>query len=139
MLLSMVLGQTDEAKPALTRAEYDELVRRGALVDAHVQLIDGRIVSRSPQGGPHRYSVHRLAKALVRALGDRADVYVQAPFAVPGESEPEPDVAVVRPATISTITPAARGSSLKSPSHPSPATGRRRGFMLRLVSPNIGS
>ena len=32
---------------------------------------------------------------LVRALGDRARVRVQAPFAAPDESEPEPDVAVV--------------------------------------------
>jgi Uma2 family endonuclease len=34
---------------------------------------------------------------LVRALGDRANIHVQAPFAAPGESEPEPDIAVVPP------------------------------------------
>jgi Uma2 family endonuclease len=51
----------------------------------------------SPIGGPHVYSVTRVAKLLVQALGDRANVHVQAPFAGPDESEPQPDVAVVLP------------------------------------------
>lgn len=81
----------------LSRREYDELVRRGALEDAHVELLYGRIVSMSPIGKPHRYSVTRLAKLFIAALGDRAAVHVQSPFAAPNESEPEPDVAVVAP------------------------------------------
>ncbi|MGA7123964.1 MAG: Uma2 family endonuclease [Polyangiaceae bacterium] len=79
----------------LGRAEYEDLVRRGVLEDAHVELLYGRIVSMSPIGGPHVYSVKRLGKALVLALGDRADVHIQSPFAAPDESEPQPDVAVV--------------------------------------------
>src|SRR5580704_11900392 len=42
-------------------------------------------------------SVTRLNKLLVRALGDRAEVRVQAPFGASDVSEPEPDLAVVPP------------------------------------------
>jgi len=88
----------EQPKPGpLTRAEYEALVRRGALDDAHVELLYGRLVSMSPQGEPHTYSVSQLMTLLVRALGDRARVRVQAPFAAPDASEPEPDVAVVDP------------------------------------------
>ena len=72
-------------------------MHRGALDDARVELLYGRLVSMSPQGGPHSYSVSQLMTLLVRALGERARVRVQAPFAAPDDSEPEPDVALVAP------------------------------------------
>jgi Uma2 family endonuclease len=87
----------DPNRTPLTRAEYDELVRRGALDDAHVELLYGRIVSMSPIGKLHRYSVTKLARSFIEALGDRAAVHVQQPFAAPDESEPEPDIAIVAP------------------------------------------
>jgi tRNA(fMet)-specific endonuclease VapC len=49
----------------------------------------------SPQGTRHAYSIQRLGRLLVQALGDRAQVRVQLPFAASDLSEPEPDVAVV--------------------------------------------
>jgi Uma2 family endonuclease len=83
---------------ALTRVEYEELVERGVLEDARVELLYGRIVSMSPQGPLHTYSVTRLARLLIQALGeDRAIVRVQAPFVAANESEPEPDAAIVAP------------------------------------------
>jgi Uma2 family endonuclease len=96
MLSEMAVAYERKNRP-LTRAEYEELVRRGVLEDAQVELLYGRIVSMSPIGGQHVYSVTRLSKLFVRALGDRADVHVQAPFAAPDESEPQPDVSVVLP------------------------------------------
>jgi len=63
----------------------------------NVELLYGRLVRMSPQGEPHVFSVTRLNKLLVRALGDRAEVRVQAPFGASDVSEPEPDVAVVPP------------------------------------------
>lgn len=75
-------------------------MRSGALDDARVrvELLYGRISSMSPQGEPRAYSVARLARMLIRALGDdRALVRVQAPLAAPDDSEPEPDIAVVAP------------------------------------------
>jgi Uma2 family endonuclease len=82
---------------SVMRSEYEQLVHRGALDDAPVELLYGRLVSMSPQGEPHAYSVSQLMTLLVRALGERARVRVQAPFAASDDSEPEPDVAVVAP------------------------------------------
>jgi Uma2 family endonuclease len=87
----------DSRRAPITRAEYDELVRRGALEDARVELLYGRIVSMSPIGKPHAYAVTSLVELLVHALGKRARIRGQQPFAAPDESEPEPDVAVVPP------------------------------------------
>jgi Uma2 family endonuclease len=81
----------------LRRAEYDRLVALGMLRGEHVELLHGRLVRMSPQGEPHVFSVTRLNKLLVRALGDRAEVRVQAPFGASDVSEPEPDLAVVPP------------------------------------------
>lgn len=49
----------------------------------------------SPAGPPHSGTVQALTKLLIRAVGDRADVRIQSPFAAGRDSEPEPDVAVV--------------------------------------------
>jgi Uma2 family endonuclease len=79
----------------LRRAEYDRLVMLGMLRGENVELLYGRLVRMSPQGQPHVFSVTRLNKLLVRALGDRAEVRVQAPFGASDVSEPEPDIAIV--------------------------------------------
>jgi Uma2 family endonuclease len=94
MLSADMAARATEVNVPITRGEYEELVRRGALEEAHVELLYGHIVSMSPIGGPHRYSVRHLARILTVALADRANVEVQSPFAAPDESEPEPDVLV---------------------------------------------
>ncbi len=86
-----------EASVPMTRREFDALARRGVLDDARVELLHGLVVSMSPQGGPHSYGVTELARILVQGVGRRGRVRVQMPFAASSDSEPEPDVAVVRP------------------------------------------
>jgi Uma2 family endonuclease len=87
---------TNEAdRGPVTRADFDALLQSGVLEDSHVELLNGRIVSLNPHGGPHTFTVTRLAGILVSALGSRALVRVQAPFVTPCESEPEPDLAIV--------------------------------------------
>ncbi|MGD0679183.1 MAG: Uma2 family endonuclease [Polyangiaceae bacterium] len=81
----------------LSRQEFDELTRRGVLDDARVELLYGRVVSMSPQGGSHSYGVTELARALIPAVGKRGRVRIQMPLAVSNFSEPEPDVAIVPP------------------------------------------
>lgn len=88
------MAVTHESQVPITRREYDELVRRGVFQDARVELLHGRVVSMSPIGGPHRYSVRHLARILMVALADRANVEVQSSFAAGDESEPEPDLLV---------------------------------------------
>lgn len=62
-----------------------------------IELLYGRLVRMSPRGEPHAFSITRMTKLFIRALGDRADVRVQLPLAVSDVSEPEPDLAVVPP------------------------------------------
>lgn len=87
---------TENVRP-LRRAEYDRLVDAGSFDGEKVELIDGRLLAMSPQGGRHAFSVTRLTKLLVLALGDRADVRAQVPLAASDISEPEPDIAIVTP------------------------------------------
>jgi Uma2 family endonuclease len=82
----------------LRRTEYERMADLGMFEGEKVELLHGRIVRMTPQGEPHAFSITRLNKLLVRAVGDRADVRVQMPLAVSDVSEPEPDFAVVPPA-----------------------------------------
>jgi len=91
------LGPPEKLRP-LRRAEYERLVGLGTFRGENVELLYGRLVRMSPRGEPHVFSITRLTKLLVRALGDRAEVRVQAPFAASDVSEPEPDLAIVAPA-----------------------------------------
>jgi Uma2 family endonuclease len=89
----MVVALPPDIRP-LRRAEYDKLVELGAFQDERIELLDGALVPMSPIGTRHASSVDRLVLILVRALGDRAWVRVQNPFAASDISEPQPDVLV---------------------------------------------
>jgi Uma2 family endonuclease len=80
-----------------SRAEYDQLVERGAFPQgARVQLLDGEIVEMTPQIPDHALAVRAAEEALRRVFTHGYDVRVRMPLAIGDESEPEPDVAVVR-------------------------------------------
>ncbi len=78
-----------------SRAEYDRLVEQGWFTDERLELIEGLLVTVSPQGTSHADVIAHVHELLVRLLGDRASVRSQLPFAATDDSEPEPDVAVV--------------------------------------------
>jgi Uma2 family endonuclease len=78
--------------------EYQRLLDAGAFDDEHVELLGGAIVEMSPRSAKHAAVVTRAAEFLKLAVGTNATVRVQMPFAAPGESLAEPDVAVVPPA-----------------------------------------
>ena len=63
--------------------------------DDHVELLEGAIVEVSPEGERHARVIERLTRALVRALGEEFKVRPQLPLTLV-DSEPEPDIAVVR-------------------------------------------
>lgn len=79
----------------LRRTEYEMMAAEGLFEGERVELIEGVIVEMSPQDPRHAGAVQRLTRVLGRAVGERADVRVQLPLAVIGESLPEPDVALV--------------------------------------------
>jgi Uma2 family endonuclease len=85
----------DEVIRPLKRSEYERLAELGAFADEKVELLYGRIVKTVPQGTPHAYGIERLTELFVPRLVGRARVRIQMPFLAPGESMPEPDVAVV--------------------------------------------
>lgn len=87
----------DEGIRRLRRTEYEQLAALGCFEGERVELIDGVLVSMSPQSPRHTFVIRRLTHILVRAVGERAEVQVQGPLVVSEISEPEPDVALVRP------------------------------------------
>jgi Uma2 family endonuclease len=80
-----------------TRAEYHRMAEVGILgEDDRVELIRGEIVEMSPIGRRHRAFVDNLNEMLVLRLTGRAIVSVQNPVALTEDSEPQPDLAVLR-------------------------------------------
>lgn len=64
---------------------------------SRVELIDGEIIDMPPPGSPHAATVHYLARALMRAVEDRAVVLIQNPVRLNRYNEPQPDLALLRP------------------------------------------
>ena len=86
------------ARRPLTAADYHRMGEAGILSEAdQVELIEGELVAMSPVGSRHVGTVHALNRLLGRAVGDRGLVSVQSPIPLDDHSEPEPDVAVLRP------------------------------------------
>ncbi len=78
--------------------QYDDMVRAGVLTeDDRVELIDGEILEMPPIGAEHNFTTNALSWALASALGDRAVVHAQSSLRLPPDSEPEPDLEILRP------------------------------------------
>jgi len=78
-----------------TREEYDRLIALGVFDGERLELIDGFLVVREPQGARHAAAIRRIVFALQRALGNDWQIDSQLPIALDPASEPEPDVSVV--------------------------------------------
>lgn len=64
---------------------------------ARVELIEGVIIDMAPIGSLHAGVVNALNRILVPVIGDRAVICIQQPIHLGRRSEPQPDVAVLRP------------------------------------------
>ena len=81
----------------LTVYQYHQLVATGLLSeDDRVELIEGRLVAMQPIGSRHANTTARLNRMLVRAAGDRAIVWVGNPVELSDDSEPQPDLALLK-------------------------------------------
>lgn len=97
MTVAAVSPEVHERLRRISVDEYHRMIEAGILgEDEDVQLIDGLLVAMTPQGRPHAFAIQELNRLLVRALGDELKVLTQLPLALQGDSEPEPDLAVVR-------------------------------------------
>ena len=80
----------------MRRAEYDRAVEAGVFAPgARLELIDGEILTMTPQGSRHATGVGLVSEALRGAFAAGFHARVQCPLAADDHSEPEPDVAVV--------------------------------------------
>lgn len=84
-------------KRLFTVDEYHRMVEAGILgEDDRVELIEGEVVQMTPIGSRHAACVAKLT-ALFSRVQDRAIVWVQNPIRLGRHSEPQPDVALLKP------------------------------------------
>ena len=97
MSVTTVSPDVQERLRRISVDEYHRIIEAGILgEDEKVQLVDGVLVAMTPRGSRHAFVIQELTRLLVRALGDDVRVRTQLPLILGGDSEPEPDLAVVR-------------------------------------------
>ena len=98
-------------KHYFTVAEYYLMAQSGVFArDERLELIEGEVIEMSPIGKRHAACVRRLDHLLNRFPGEFALVSVQAPISIGDFSEPQPDVALLKPR-----------ANFYSDSHPTPS------------------
>ncbi len=75
--------------------EYHHLVNIGALDHKPVELLQGEIVQMSPEGPLHSNRIRQSAKRLQQQISSTFEISETHPITL-GDSEPEPDLAVIR-------------------------------------------
>lgn len=78
--------------------DYMRMLEAGILTeDDRVELIEGEIIAMSPIGDLHAGCVNRINALFNQLLGGRAIVSVQNPVRLDDHSEPQPDLALLKP------------------------------------------
>lgn len=87
-----------QARRRFTADEYQPMGAAGIMADQErTELIDGEIYTMARIGSLHSAVVSASNKRFVLGVRDRAVVRVQAPIHLSDQTEPGPDVALVRP------------------------------------------
>jgi len=100
-MATLLQQSTQELSPARflwTRERYDHAIDAGIFASGpNIELIGGEIVQKmSPQKSPHANAVTAVLYALQDVFSSGFFVRVQMPLALSENSEPEPDIAVVK-------------------------------------------
>jgi Uma2 family endonuclease len=83
----------------LSADQFEQMGRTGILgPDARVELLDGEMIQMAPIGSRHAAAVDFLSMHFARAIGDAALVRTQNPLRLADDSEPQPDLMLLRPA-----------------------------------------
>lgn len=89
---------TFAAPHLFSREDYHKMVASGMLRENdQVELIHGEVIEKMPIGPSHGGCVNRLTRFFVQLTGADAVVAVQNPLALGEYSEPQPDLALLRP------------------------------------------
>ena len=82
----------------LSADQFERMGQTGILgPDARVELIDGEMIEMPPIGSRHAAAVDFLSMHFARAVGDAALVRTQNPLRLADDSEPQPDLMLLRP------------------------------------------
>ena len=96
--MSDVLATVEVRRRRFTIEEYYRMAEVGILgPEDRVELIEGEIVEMSPIGPRHAACVAALTRRLLQAVGDRAVLSPQNPVRLLSDTEPQPDVVLLRP------------------------------------------
>ena len=92
------LDQPHVLKHRITVDAYYRMGETGIIApDARVELIDGEIIDMAPMGSAHASVLSMLNQRLVTVLASRAEVRCQLPIQLDQHSQPEPDIALLKP------------------------------------------
>jgi len=81
----------------LTADQYEQMAAHGDLMeDDRVELIEGGIIAMSPVGSRHFECVTTLLELIIARKPDTVRVTMQNPIRLLDESEPEPDLTIMR-------------------------------------------
>lgn len=90
--------QVPGTRRLFTVSEYHWMVAAGVFhEDDRIELIEGEFIEMSPINPSHAGRVNRLVRLFYRLLGDRAVISPQNPITIMDHSEPQPDVALLKP------------------------------------------
>jgi Uma2 family endonuclease len=84
-------------KHRFTIDDYHKAHSAGALGEGRVELLEGEVYRMSPMGHRHRYFVTALTETLVKTFSERAVVMPQCSLIIAPNSEPEPDLMLLKP------------------------------------------
>jgi Uma2 family endonuclease len=97
--MSKLLTAKSNRPPRLrrwTREEYYRLVEQNFFYGQRIELIGGKIIQMAPQHNAHSVAIELVNEFARRAFPADHWVRIQMPLHLPPNSEPEPDIAVVR-------------------------------------------
>lgn len=94
--------QADRRRRLFTVDEYHRMGEAGIFgPEERVELIEGEIIEMSPIGPRHAGCVINFTRVLITRLGDRVVLSPQNPVVIRPRSEPQPDILLLRPRTVS--------------------------------------
>jgi Uma2 family endonuclease len=92
-----ILSRYPVSRHRLSVADFYRLAGAGILgEDERVELLEGQLIAMSPVGTRHALAVDALTDLLSHTLTPPARLRVQNPVTLNGDTEPLPDIAVVR-------------------------------------------
>ena len=92
-----ILAEPLTLRPLQVR-DYQCLIDQGCFgPEEHIELLNGQLIQMAAKGTRHAAAVSRLARLLGRQLGETVLIRLQDPITLNDQSQPEPDLAIVRP------------------------------------------